>query len=78
MLNRAAHRVVFLRHGQSTWNLSNTFTGWHDVPLSPLGVIEAGEAGKMLKDKNFEFDLAFTSVLTRSIMTFNQVATEMD
>jgi len=78
MLGKAAHRVVFLRHGQSTWNLTNRFTGWHDVDLTPHGYEEAVYAGQVLKEKGFLFDVAHTSVLTRSIQTFNTVAEQMD
>ena len=73
----AMHKVVFLRHGQSTWNLENRFTGWHDVDLTPLGYEEAKDAGKLLTENGFEFDLAHTSVLTRAIKTYNTVAEEM-
>jgi 2,3-bisphosphoglycerate-dependent phosphoglycerate mutase len=68
---------VLLRHGESTWNLENRFTGWTDVDLSAKGVIEAREAGKMLKDKGFSFDLAFASVLIRAIRTLDIVLDEM-
>ena len=75
MLGRAArharglHTVVFMRHGQSTWNLENRFTGWVDVPLTPLGMEEAARAGAALKQENFQFDVAYTSVLQRAIKT---------
>ena len=71
------HKVVFLRHGQSTWNLENRFTGWHDVDLTPQGVEEAKQAGQLLKENGFEFDLAHTSVLKRAIKTYNTVSEEM-
>tara|TARA_B110000503_G_C6905626_1_gene312567 strand:+ start:125 stop:319 length:195 start_codon:yes stop_codon:yes gene_type:complete len=57
------HKVVFIRHGESTWNQQNIFTGWQDVPLSANGVNEAIEAGRMLKERGFKFDVAYTSVL---------------
>ncbi len=57
------HRVVFVRHGESTWNKENIFTGWQDVPLSEHGVEEAIEAGRMLREKGFTFDVAYTSLL---------------
>jgi len=63
------HRIVFLRHGESTWNVANIFTGWTDVDLSPKGEEEAIEAGKCLKEKGFKFDIVFTSVLRRAIKT---------
>jgi 2,3-bisphosphoglycerate-dependent phosphoglycerate mutase len=62
-------KVVFIRHGESDWNVKNIFTGWTDVDLSPAGCKEAEEAGKMLKDANFKFDIVFTSVLRRAIKT---------
>jgi 2,3-bisphosphoglycerate-dependent phosphoglycerate mutase len=61
--------VVLLRHGESTWNKENRFTGWTDVDLSEKGRQEAAEAGRLLKAGNYSFDLAFTSVLTRAIRT---------
>ena len=76
MLRRAPkiHRVVFVRHGESTWNKENRFTGWHDVPLSQHGVSEAVEAGQMLKDKGYNFDIAYTSVLQRAINTYHGIS----
>eukprot|EP00445_Apocalathium_hangoei_P000333 CAMPEP_0203839164 /NCGR_PEP_ID=MMETSP0359-20131031/1_1 /ASSEMBLY_ACC=CAM_ASM_000338 /TAXON_ID=268821 /ORGANISM="Scrippsiella Hangoei, Strain SHTV-5" /LENGTH=726 /DNA_ID=CAMNT_0050753147 /DNA_START=59 /DNA_END=2239 /DNA_ORIENTATION=+ len=62
-------KVVFLRHGESVWNVANIFTGWADVDLSPAGDLEAIAAGKCLKEKGFKFDVVFTSVLKRSIRT---------
>ena len=56
-------KLVLLRHGQSTWNLENRFTGWTDVDLSENGIIEAHQAGLILKNEGYEFDLALTSVL---------------
>jgi 2,3-bisphosphoglycerate-dependent phosphoglycerate mutase len=70
--------LVLLRHGQSQWNLENRFTGWWDVDLSPAGVIEARDAGKLLKERGFDFDCCFTSVLTRAIRTLHLVLHEMD
>jgi 2,3-bisphosphoglycerate-dependent phosphoglycerate mutase len=63
------HKVVLLRHGESTWNRENRFTGWTDVDLSERGVSEAQEAGKLLREGGYVFDLAFTSVLKRAIRT---------
>jgi 2,3-bisphosphoglycerate-dependent phosphoglycerate mutase len=62
-------RLVLLRHGESTWNRENRFTGWTDVPLSERGVREATEAGRLLREGGFAFDLAFTSLLKRAIKT---------
>ena len=63
------HTLVLLRHGESTWNKENRFTGWTDVDLSDRGREEAAEAGRLLKEGGYVFDLAFTSVLTRAIRT---------
>ena len=68
--------LVFIRHGFSEWNAKNLFTGWRDVNLAERGVEEAKAAGKKLLDANFEFDIAFTSVLTRAIKTCNIVLEE--
>ena len=72
------HKIVLLRHGESTWNKENRFTGWTDVPLSEKGLIEAQSAGKVLKEKGFVFDKAYTSVLKRAIKTLWSVLEEMD
>jgi 2,3-bisphosphoglycerate-dependent phosphoglycerate mutase len=72
------YEVVLLRHGESTWNKENRFTGWTDVDLSDKGVAEAHDAGKLLKESGFAFDLAYTSVLTRAIRTLWIVLDEMD
>lgn len=71
-------KFVLVRHGQSIWNLENRFTGWTDVPLSEKGVKEAQEAGMVLKEKGFTFDLAFTSVLKRAEDTLDYILKEMD
>jgi len=63
------HKVVLLRHGESTWNKENRFTGWHDVDLTDRGRQEAAEAGRLLKEGGYVFDIAFTSVLKRAIKT---------
>ena len=63
------HKVVLLRHGESTWNKENRFTGWTDVDLSDKGREEAAEAGRLLREGGYVFDLAFTSVLKRAIRT---------
>ena len=70
--------LVLLRHGQSAWNLENRFTGWWDVDLSAKGVEEARLAGSELREKGFDFDCCFTSVLTRAIRTLHLVLHEMD
>ena len=71
-------KIVLVRHGQSMWNLENKFTGWTDVELSPKGIAEAKEAGKVLKEKGFSFDLAFTSVLKRAEDTLRYILKEMN
>jgi len=63
------HKLVLLRHGESTWNRENRFTGWTDVDLSERGREEAKEAGRLLKDGGYVFDIAFTSVLKRAVRT---------
>lgn len=71
-------KLVLIRHGKSVWNLENRFTGWQDVELSDRGIVEAKEAGKLLRDEGYEFDMAFTSVLKRAIKTLWCVLEEMD
>ncbi len=72
------HKIVLLRHGESIWNKENLFTGWTDVDLSEKGKEEAKEAGLLLKEQGYSFDLAFTSVLKRAIRTLWMVMDEMD
>ncbi len=72
------HKLVLLRHGESTWNRENRFTGWTDVDLSEKGIAEAHEAGKRLREGKYLFDVAFTSVLKRAIRTLWIVLDEMD
>lgn len=71
-------KVVLLRHGESTWNKENRFTGWTDVDLSEKGVEEAFAAGKILKENGFVFDIAYTSYLKRAVKTLNNVLDVMD
>ncbi len=71
-------KLVLIRHGQSEWNLSNQFTGWHDVDLSEKGVEEAKTAGKKIKEAGLLFDQAYTSVMTRAIKTLHYVLEESD
>lgn len=72
------YKIVLVRHGESTWNKENLFTGWTDVDLSEKGVIEAHEAGKRMKEAGFVFDEAWTSVLRRAIRTLWISLDEMD
>ena len=72
------YRVVLLRHGESVWNKENLFTGWTDVDLSEQGAEEAHEAGRVLKEQGYTFDLAYTSVLKRAIRTLWIALDEMD
>ncbi len=72
------YKLVLLRHGQSEWNLKNLFTGWTDVDLTEQGRAEALQAGKLLKEGGYTFDVAYTSVLKRAIRTLNIVLDEMD
>lgn len=69
MSTAAPNQLVLLRHGESTWNDENKFTGWYDCPLSAKGEQEAIAAGKLLKENKFKFDLAYTSYLQRAIKT---------
>lgn len=72
------YKVVLLRHGESTWNKENRFTGWTDVDLSEKGLKEAKNAGEVLKKEGFNFDIAYTSVLKRAIRTLWITLDEMD
>ena len=72
------YKLVMMRHGESAWNLENRFTGWTDVDLTPAGVDEAKRAGRLLKDKGYAFDIAYTSLLKRAIKTLNVALEEMD
>jgi 2,3-bisphosphoglycerate-dependent phosphoglycerate mutase len=72
------YKLVLLRHGESTWNKENRFTGWTDVDLSEKGLEEAKDAGLILKAEGYVFDIAFTSVLKRAIRTLWIVMDEMD
>jgi 2,3-bisphosphoglycerate-dependent phosphoglycerate mutase len=75
---RIPGKLVLVRHGQSTWNVDNLFTGWTDVDLSPQGVAEARQAGKELLREGIAVDIAFTSVLKRAIRTLWLIQDEMD
>ena len=72
------YKIVLMRHGESTWNLENRFTGWTDVDLTDKGMAEARHAGKLLKEAGLSFDLAYTSVLKRAIRTLWITLDEMD
>jgi 2,3-bisphosphoglycerate-dependent phosphoglycerate mutase len=72
------HKLVLIRHGESTWNKENRFTGWTDVDLSEKGRGEAKDGGQVLKAEGFTFDVAYTSVLKRAIRTLWTVLDEMD
>ncbi len=72
------YKLVLLRHGESVWNKENRFTGWHDVDLTETGVQQAKMAGQLLKDGGFEFDIAYSSVLTRAMRTLWIALDEMD
>ncbi len=73
-----AGKLVLCRHGQSDWNLKNLFTGWTDVDLTEKGIAEARDAGTLLKEQGFRFDVAYTSVLKRAIRTLWLMLDEMD
>ena len=72
------YKLVLIRHGESTWNLENRFTGWTDVDLTPTGVEQAQQAGRLLKAEGYDFDIAYTSVLKRAIRTLHLALDEMD
>ena len=72
------HKIVLLRHGQSTWNLENRFTGWTDVGLSDQGIQEAHSAGQLLREEGYTFDIAYTSVLKRAVKTLWIAMEEME
>lgn len=72
------YKLVVVRHGESTWNKENRFTGWTDVDLSEKGIQEAREGGGYLREQGFDFDIAYTSVLKRAIKTLNIVLEELD
>ena len=72
------YKLVLVRHGQSAWNLENRFTGWTDVDLTDLGKAEALEAGKLLKEGGYDFDIAYTSVLKRAVKTLGIIQDVMN
>jgi len=72
------YKIVLMRHGESTWNRENRFTGWADINLTEKGEAQAREAGRLLKEAGFQFDLAYTSVLRRAIHTLWLTLEEMD
>jgi 2,3-bisphosphoglycerate-dependent phosphoglycerate mutase len=72
------YKLVLVRHGQSTWNLENRFTGWTDVDLTDLGREEAHAAGQLLREGGYDFDIAYTSVLKRAIKTLNIIQEDMN
>ncbi|MDB5957384.1 2,3-diphosphoglycerate-dependent phosphoglycerate mutase [Ramlibacter sp.] len=72
------HKLVLIRHGESTWNLENRFTGWTDVDLTPTGLQQAITAGRLLRAEGYDFDLCYTSVLKRATRTLWHVLDEMD
>jgi 2,3-bisphosphoglycerate-dependent phosphoglycerate mutase len=72
------YKLVLIRHGESAWNLENRFTGWTDVGLTDTGVAQARQAGQLLKDAGYEFDIAYTSVLKRAIWTLWHCLDTMD
>jgi 2,3-bisphosphoglycerate-dependent phosphoglycerate mutase len=78
LISSMVHKIILVRHGESEWNKANRFTGWEDVSLSPKGIEEAIEAGKLLKEKNLIPDFVFSSVLKRAIKTAWLMLEEMD
>src|SRR5688572_5930314 len=76
-MTEVKYKLVLVRHGQSTWNLENRFTGWTDVELTAQGMAEAKSGGRLLKEGGYEFDIAYTSVLKRAIKTLWIIQEEM-
>ena len=72
------HKLVLIRHGESTWNLENRFTGWTDVDLTDTGIEQAKQAGRLLKAEGYDFDVAYTSVLKRATRTLWHTLDELD
>ena len=72
------YKIVLIRHGESTWNLDNRFTGWTDVDLTETGIAQAKNSGQLLKEEGYDFDIAYTSVLKRATRTLWHVLDEMD
>jgi len=72
------YKLVLIRHGESTWNLENRFTGWTDVDLTPTGIQQARDAGRLLRAEGYDFDLCFTSVLKRATHTLWHCLDELD
>ena len=72
------HKLVLIRHGESSWNLENRFTGWTDVDLTPTGIAQAQRAGRLMQEEGLDFDVAYTSVLKRAIRTLYLALDEMD
>src|SRR5210317_1708033 len=72
------YQLVLIRHGESTWNLENRFTGWTDVPLTDTGIAQAKAAGHLLREEGFDFDIAYTSVLKRATHTLWHCLDSMD
>lgn len=72
------YKLVLIRHGESTWNLENRFTGWTDVDLTPTGVEQAKTAGRLLKEAGYDFDITYTSVLKRAVWTLWHCLDQMD
>lgn len=77
-MTNSTYKLVVVRHGESEWNAQNRFTGWKDVDLAAKGISEAQKAGKLLADKGFQFDIAYTSRLTRAIKTLNHILDAMN
>lgn len=72
------YKLILVRHGQSEWNLSNQFTGWTDVDLTPQGIEEAKQAGRILREAGMDIRYTYTSYLKRAIKTLNYILEEMD
>ena len=78
MMSQDTYQLILVRHGESSWNKENKFTGWHDCPLSEKGHAEAAAAGALMKEEGIEFDIAYTSFLNRAIRTLWHVMEQTD
>ncbi len=76
--NVVRYKVVFVRHGESEFNQQNRFTGWQDVRLTELGINQAQQCGRILKQHGYTFDIGYTSMLKRAIWTYHTIADELD
>lgn len=77
-MSNIKYRITLIRHGQSLWNNSNRFTGWTNIPLTEKGKLEAEVAGELLNEQEYRFTKVHTSVLQRTVQTWNSISEKMD